>query len=204
MRHSKDLSVLAVAFLLVGSAAALLSLVALRAVAYELLQIIMIVAGSTFFSGFALLLSFARQPRSASVTQISFQGDHLHARLEEVIEADFREVSRFESHPWVPTPERLFNEDPILALAKIRIDLEEEVRRIGIMVGAIRPDQRFDLLRTLSVVERRSIIPATVVEAIRTILPLCNRALHGEAIDLVTVKGVIDIAREIMTVLQSK
>lgn len=203
MRRSRDRAPLAMAILLVAAAGGLLGLIALRSVAYELLQILMIIAGVTFFSGLSLLVSYARQPRSAPLIQITFNGNQLRDDLGRVIDAEFSEVKSVEAKPWEPTPDRLVIEDPILALAKVRIDLERELRRVGIEAKLIREDQRFDLRRTLEALERGERLPDAAYAAIRDILPICNRAIHGEEVDLATAQNVIDIANEVMTILRS-
>lgn len=204
MRRSRNLTPLVMACIFVGIAAALLGLVALRQIAQELLGILMIVSGATFFSGLSLLLSFSRQPRSAPLIQITFNHRQLREELEHVIDAEFREIEPQGVAPWEPTAEKLMSEDSSLALAKVRIDIEREIRRLALETDTMRWDQRFDMHRTLATLEARKVLPSAAIAAIRDIIPICNRALHGEEIDATTARKVTDIAGEVMVILHSQ
>jgi hypothetical protein len=188
------------AVVLVAVAAGLLILLSESSLARELMQILTLIAGATFFSGLSLLLGYARMPRNAPLVQINFNGRYLQEELGKVIDAEFTEVtSQMQQQP---EQDRYADDDLVLALAKVRIDLERMIREIGKRSGLVRSDTRFNLSRTLSMLEHRDILPLAAITAIREILPICNRAIHGEDIDRASAQSVIDVAREVMVILE--
>lgn len=204
MQRRRDFAPLAVAAAFISIAGGLLSLLAVGKVAYELMQIGMVVAGATFFSALVLVLNYVSQPRSAPLIQVNFNSKYLRDELEQVIDADFSEVAPVETPSWEPTPDSLVLDDPILALAKVRIDLERELRRLAAETGIIQVVHGMSLGRTLGVLEKESLVPFAVAAAIRDIMPVCNRAIHGEEVDLKTARSVVSLARQIMMFLQGK
>lgn len=189
------------AALLVAVAAGLLGLLTLEQIAREMMEILAIIAGASFFSGLSLLLSQARQPRSAPLIQINFNGRRLQKELGEIIDAEYTEV--LDANRPVER-DAYADDDLVMALAKVRIDIERQVRRLAQATGMIREDQRFELRRVLEALERSGKVPDVAITAIRDILPICNRAIHGDVIDPGDARNVIDIAREVMVILEGE
>jgi hypothetical protein len=166
------------------------------------MQVFMIIAGATFFGSLKLIfVAFVPQglPRYA-VTDFN---EAKHRRdLGHVIEAEFYEVPKQE--PWEPTPDQLLRTDPALALAAMRIDLERQLRRIGVFYQIVRPDQRFDIVGVLLELQRREIVPDAVANAVRDLLPVANAAVHGREVDRETAEQVLGIAREVTAFLSKK
>jgi hypothetical protein len=200
MRNGQNFLPLYFAVLLVAVAAGLLILLSERSLARELMQILSLIAGTTFFSGLLLLLGYARTPRNAPLVHINFNGRYLQDELAKVIDAEFTEIPSAVQKQSVE--EGYADDDLVLALAKVRIDLERMIREIAERVGLLRSNNRFDLSRTLSVLEQRDVLPYAAVAAVREILPVCNRAIHGETIDWASARSVIDVAREVMVILE--
>lgn len=192
------------AMILIGGAGALIGVTAIREIAVDVMQIIMIMAGAAFFSGLVVFFNLLTIPRSAPLIQFNFNDQELRHEVREVIDADFVEVEPFHKAPWVTTAETIVRDDPVLALAKTRIDLEQDLRRLAISEKLLRPDQRLGVSGLVEILAREDFISKTVHRAILDILPICNRAVHGEDIDLRTAQRVIDTAKEVSIVLRGK
>lgn len=192
------------AMILIGGAGALIGLSAIREIATGVLQIIMIIAGAAFFSGLAVFFNLLTVPRSTPLIQFNFNDQELRHEVREVIDADFVEVEPQQKAPWVTTAETIVRDDPILALAKTRIDLEQDLRRLALSENLLRPDERLSVSRLAEMLTREGLVSKTVLQAILDILPICNRAVHGEEIDLRTAQRVIDTAKEVSIVLRGK
>jgi hypothetical protein len=181
-------------------AAGLIWLISAEKIARELMQILALIAGATFFSGLSLLLGQARQ-RSAPLIQINFNGRQLQEKLSQVIDAEYTNVvdnkDTFERETYA-------DDDLVIALAKVRIDLERQIRTLARAAGILREGQRFDMRRSLDALEAAKKLPHVAAVAIRDILPICNRAIHGEEISSADARNVIDIAREVMVVLEAE
>ncbi len=199
MRNSRDVTPLYFAVLLVTAAVGVLVLLSERSLARELMQILALVAGAAFFSGLSLFLGFARIPRAAPLIHITFSGRQLQDELGKVIDAQFTEVPNFLAKH---EHDRYSDDDLVVALAKVRIDLERMIRDVAREAGLARENGRFDLSRTLDALERSEALPSVAISAIRDILPICNRAIHGEDIDRVSAQEVVGVAREVMVILE--
>lgn len=78
----------------------------------------------------------------------------------------------------------LADEDPRLALAKVRIDLEESVNRLyaATSKGGTDP-KRLSLGRVVESLVKDQILAAPVGIALREVISLANRAVHGEHVE---------------------
>lgn len=164
-------------------------------------QIMVFIAGVTFFTGLALITARPHQNSSATYIQINFNEEMLREQLDEVVDAEFIEVPSVETKPWEPTADKLVNDDPTFALAKVRIDIERELRRLTFDKKLLKNDQRFTIYRALDALEKNGEMPPKLVNAIREIIPICNRAVHGEKIDMQTARDVVAVAGQALIIL---
>ena len=85
-------------------------------------------------------------------------------------------------HPTLVAIRELAKSDSIIALAKLRIELEMRLRR----------------LRSIRDLTAHEILPRDLAPAIRDVLGLCNRAIHGEAIRDEDAEAVIDAGADLL------
>lgn len=77
----------------------------------------------------------------------------------------------------------LLGEDPRLALAKVRIELEEALKRLYAVDAKSPPDwRRLSLGRLIDNLVRREVLSPSVASALRDVITLANRAVHGERV----------------------
>jgi hypothetical protein len=78
----------------------------------------------------------------------------------------------------------LINEDPRLALAKVRIELEEALKRLYSAMAESAPDlRRMSLGRIADSLVRRGVLSGSIASALRDVMTLANRAVHGERVE---------------------
>jgi hypothetical protein len=78
----------------------------------------------------------------------------------------------------------LLREDPRLALAKVRIELEETLRKLYSATAESEPNwRRLSLGRLVDGLVRRDALSGSVASALRDVITLANRAVHGEAVE---------------------
>jgi hypothetical protein len=78
----------------------------------------------------------------------------------------------------------LLREDPRLALAKVRIELEEALRRLYAVVAGSAPDsRRTSLSRMAESLARQEVLSGSIAGAVRDVVALANRAIHGERVE---------------------
>lgn len=90
-----------------------------------------------------------------------------------------------------------------LALAKLRIELERELRRIGSEADLIDPKRPVPLGRLLRTFEARQVLPLDLLSAIRDITTVANVAVHGgEVADDTAAAQVINVGKLALDQLQ--
>jgi hypothetical protein len=79
---------------------------------------------------------------------------------------------------------QLVREDPRLALAKVRIDLEEALRRLYTRTVESEPDwRRLAIGRMVDSLSRREVLSSQIAGVLRDVIGLANRAVHGEYVE---------------------
>lgn len=78
----------------------------------------------------------------------------------------------------------LLSEDPRLALAKVRIELEETLRRLyAATVDSQADPRRLSLSRLVDGLVRNEVLSRISASALRDVISLANRAVHGENVE---------------------
>jgi len=78
----------------------------------------------------------------------------------------------------------LLREDPRLALAKVRIELEEALKRLYGTTAEAEPEwRRLSLGRLVDGLVRKEILNSSVAATLREVITLANRAVHGERVE---------------------
>jgi hypothetical protein len=106
--------------------------------------------------------------------------------------------------PTAPTILELVERDPPLGLARLRMDLEQEVRRlydskIGDETGR-RPLSLGMMTRRLT---QNEILPPEVAAPLDDVLPLANRAVHGEFVPTDVAEEIARIGIRVLEALRS-
>jgi hypothetical protein len=94
--------------------------------------------------------------------------------------------------PEAPTPDsteepyreltELVHQDPQLGMAKLRIELETWLRRLYRALHDDEPPRRVGMTQLVRTLSEENVLAPEVAAAIRDILPLANRAAHGETV----------------------
>jgi len=74
----------------------------------------------------------------------------------------------------------LLRDDPPLALAKVRIELEDALKRLYLAGGGDDDMRRMSLGRLIQALVQREDLSPSMAEALRSVTALANRAIHGE------------------------
>lgn len=93
--------------------------------------------------------------------------------------------------------------DPVIALAKLRIEIETRLRRIERRMDPSaekrnRPRALASIIRKLA---SQEVFEADLGESIRNVVSICNRAIHGEDIRDVDARQIVDTGAELLEVL---
>ncbi len=197
--------VLAVGILLACSVIGIMVAIASIQIVVGLTQALMVFAGMVSIAAMSSISRFLEGTPAAPHINIAFNEAHTRQVLGKL------ESSNHENHPqaqasatpWDITADSLLGEDRNLALAKLRIDLEKELRRIAyskrLSVSADREVGR--LLRRL---EEERLLDPEIVTALKDVLPACNQAVHGAEVTSETAQAVLSIGEQILRILRSK
>lgn len=152
-----------------------------------------------------LICPFIEQIRRIRVGE--FEAEIAPSEVEKVkLEADRRlgtEESRNATTPKIRTIHDdfmdLLDKDHVLALAKLRMELERTLNRLYL---SSTPDakqrKQFSLNRLVSTLVQSEVLPTQLSVPVREVVYLCNRAVHGEYIRPDDAKRIVDIGIQIL------
>ena len=95
------------------------------------------------------------------------------------------------------TVKMLLDSDPILALASLRIEIERKLRRA--MKHFKLPDQKITLSKIIEDLMERGILHPEQVTALRKIIEMCNKAIHGYDITKDEAREIVYLTEELNT-----
>lgn len=97
----------------------------------------------------------------------------------------------------------LVESDPILALAKLRIELEKALNRLFRMTH--KEDKSKRVVSPMQLIHRLSseeILPKDIARTTREVMSICNRAIHGEDIRKQDAESVVESGASLLIKLQ--
>lgn len=184
MAITRSYSNLLTGTLLAAITAVLIYVVQLQTLVEGLMQVVIVIAGMT---AMAAIASFAQHvERSKPFIQITFNEVLLRQALSaeqpeygaEVVEAEWEEQQALP--PWELSAAQLVGVDNPLALARLRIDLEKELRRIAYEHRINIQNRPLGVGGLAEELVQREVMPSSVLVALRDIMSVCNKAVHGE------------------------
>lgn len=102
----------------------------------------------------------------------------------------------------------LVENDPVLALAKLRIEIEKVISRLHNRVGpkqvSLYPTKRFvPLGKMLNDLSKTEFLPKNISNNLNEIIHICNRAVHGEEIKQSDAKAVVETGVSLLDLIYS-
>jgi hypothetical protein len=166
----------------------------------------MMVAGMVLVASFSAVSRYMEGEKGGPLIHISFNEAGVDRVLDDVVgtkSGEARDRGLPEEKAWDFTAETLIIQDPVLALAKLRIDLERELRRIAFESDLDIEARRMTIGTILNVFAERRVLDQNVISAIRDVLPACNLAIHGGDVTLRLANSVINIGERLIRILRS-
>lgn len=168
----------------------LLYLVSQELAGVELERVLMVVAGMTTFAALTLFLQSVElrhslaTTTSQSLSYVSFNEVFVRQSISDGRTSyDAVATNRDpDSEPWDLTIQQFIGLDNSLALAKLRIDLERELRRIAYDNETDISSRPLGINGIAQELVSRDILPAMWLGALKEITSVCNRAVHGAEI----------------------
>ena len=93
----------------------------------------------------------------------------------------------------------LLDEDHVLALAKLRIELEHALTRLYFSATpTVRQRRQVSLTRLVGELVRAGILPTQLSGPLREVISLCNRAVHGEYVRPADARSIVDVGIRVL------
>jgi hypothetical protein len=161
-------------------------------------NLLIVVSGMVIFGAFSALQRFLESREGAPVIHISLNETILKKALaEEKVKPATKEL------PWEINSAQLVGVDNALAAAKLRMELESELRRIAFEHGITFERRLFSLNQLIDRLVEREVLSYPVQAALRDIMPICNRAIHGENLTNEDALRVVRVGNQLLDVLRS-
>lgn len=188
---------------------AALAIAALRDLVPAFVNILMLLTGLFAMAALSAFHRLIDGSRSAPLIRITFNEDFANTQLEKAakaipkdfIDADFVPLPEDQ---WDVEAEDLLGRDNSLAVAKLRIDLERELRKIATRVGINKDSSRFGLTRLANELVKRQALDPTLLPVINDILPAANEAIHGGQVSHQTASAILRLGRQLISLLRQQ
>lgn len=134
-------------------------------------------------------LSIHKYPYDEYTDRISFNEDHFRVVL--IGQSERAKNSGEETQPWDLTMSQIVGLDNSLALAKLRMDIERELRRIAYVHETDVSARPLGITGIASELASRELVPSAWLSALKEIASVCNKAVHRANVpDEVTISVV--------------
>lgn len=137
----------------------------------ELGRVAMMIAGMLAIAALSAISRYLDGSNYVPLIKISFNAAQTRRALDDLIVVAYDEENQRDLKPklqsWEPTSDSLNDEDPALALAKLRLDIERELRRIAYEHKVAIEPRKTSIRFLLDTLTQRQVLPDRVVAAIR-------------------------------------
>lgn len=169
-------------------------------------QVLVIISGMTIIAALSAFKRVGTQiPASAfSGMDISFNETWISETLSTETQSPNILVNNktyqvyLQSPPWDLTLDRLVGMDNSLALAKLRLEIERELRRIAYQNEIDIGSRPIGVLRLAEELVSKELIPAIWLGGLKEIISVCNQAVHGIEVSDEVAASVVRVGRQLL------
>jgi hypothetical protein len=167
---------------------------------------LLVIAGATTFATLAalreLLAAFGSNSLKVSTVNVEFLSESVSLAFPSHSSASRSpRATLAKEAPWEVTASDLLAVDSTLALAKLRIDLERQLRQLAMLTGIDLSSGPKGITHLILQLEQREALPPTVGQAIREVSRVANNAVHGRDVSQKAAVSVVALGTDIMRVL---
>lgn len=173
---------------------------------YKMSSVLIIISGMTTMGSFTSFQRFI-EGRNSNAAEIpaKFNEEFLSTSITHAfkpINEDRELPERRQLKPWDLASDQLIGKDNVLALAKLRIDLESELRHIAFNTGVSVPEHSVSAMKIARKLIEEKYLPAEMLEPFKDVLAVCNRGIHGEEIPDDLALSVVRIGNQLLEQLR--
>lgn len=169
----------------------------------ELVYVAMIFVGALSMATISILQKLIFSDHEKTI-QVAFDAEHTRESLREIVDLDAieAEVVKVTREPWESSTNDLISSDPVLAVMKLRLDLEEELRRYA-YTHDVHIDPRASHLSALAAtLAKQGLLPLQLSAAIQEISKPMNQVVHGLPIDESTIMDIFAAGEDVLSTLR--
>ena len=166
-------------------------------------QVLVVIAGMTLMATFSAFQRFLDMGSEARVHFVAFNVDIVNQSLPTSENDASSRFGRMVPNELEITPTQLVGVDNALSLAKLRIDVEQELRRIARDQKVVLPERPLSPLVLSEHLFTRKILTANQHLALKEIVRVCNQGVHGAEIDNETAFSVVSAGEQLLQQLRS-
>ncbi|MDE0186102.1 MAG: hypothetical protein OXP71_11740 [Candidatus Poribacteria bacterium] len=205
MRKDRAAYCIAVGGFLALLTAGLLYLVAQNRMTPEVNQVLVIIAGMTTVAALTAFQQSVENSASPSFVNVSFNEVLVSQSLADgyTIPDPSRVDEAKVTEPWELSLVQLVGSDNSLALAKLRMELERELRHIAYNNQTDISSRPLGVTRIAQELVSRNILPPTWLGALKEITYVCNQAVHGTEIPDDITASVVRVGGQLLEQLRS-
>ena len=205
MRKSRAAYSLAVGGFLSLLTAGLLFLVAQDRMTPEVNQVLVLISGMTTIAALTAFQQSTENRTLSSFVHISFNEILVSQSLSEGLKSTDKTPVDGETvaEPWDLSLGQLVGLDNSLALAKLRMELERELRHIAYNNQTDINSRPLGVTRMAQELVSRKILPATWLGPLNEITFVCNQAVHGTEVSDDIAASVVRVGVQLLEQLRS-
>lgn len=204
MQKNRAVHSLAVGGFLALLTTALLFLVAQDRITPEVNQILMLIAGMTTVAALTAFQQSVENSSSPPFVHVSFNEVLVSQSLSEGFTTPNPASVEGEkvTEPWDLSLGQLVGLDNSLALAKLRMELEQELRHIAYNNQTDISSRPLGITGIAQELVSREILPPAWLEALKEITHVCNRAVHGTEVPDDMARSVVRVGGQLLEQLR--
>ena len=185
--------------------AGLLFLVAQDRMTTEVNQVLVLISGMTTIAALTAFQQSVENSASPSLADVSFNEVLMSQSLSEGFTAHDTSPVEDEkvAEPWDLSLGQLVGLDNSLALAKLRMELERELRHIAYNNQTDISSRPLGITRIAQELAAREILPATWLEPLNEITFVCTQAIHGTEVSDDIAASVVSVGGQLLEQLRS-
>jgi hypothetical protein len=170
-----------------------------------IVHVVIMMAGMITAGALAAFQRLLAGQQRAPLVSVSFNEVLVRASIPKALgpSPPVERVQKKEVPVWAVTLGQLVGTDNALALAKLRMDLQQEVRRLAYDEGIDVGDRPLgSILPLLGEMEAKEILVPGLSTALRAVLDVCNQAVHGGKVSNEVAASVVRVGGELLSQLR--
>lgn len=172
----------------------------------EFLHVAMLVLGMLTMAALTLIFRATGSPIKSSIISITFNEVAASEQIRtagEVIDAEIVNEDKREREQRGFSASALVGRDNHLALAKLRMDLEQALSKLARIHSIIGGDIPYNSRKIFDLLVEKGHLPIELASVWREVLSACNKAIHGSPVDNDTAESIVRVGMQMLSIIEN-